>query len=134
VDAVIISFQEALEKQQRARAAALVAEATGNILPELGRVDALIYSGCSLSEHEVRKLVRYLADLVHAGMFGWHARAWAASLLVKLRDTQGWNLSADEKRAVDEAASALAAFDAVAYGTATPEEMRAFVLQKESHT
>jgi hypothetical protein len=134
MNAVIINLQEALERQLRARAAALVTEATGNILPELGRVDALIYSDHSLSEHEVRMLVQYLTNLVHTGMFGTHARTWAASLLVKLRDTRGTNLSSDDRRAADEAAAALAAFDAVAYGTATPEEMRAFVFEKEVRT
>lgn len=131
MNAVIISLEEAIEKRQKAGVAALAAEATGDILPELGRVNALVYSDRSLSHDEVRKLVRYLCQIVHAGMFGWHARTWAASLIVKLRDTRGATISLDDRPAVDEAASALAAFDAVAYGTATSEEMRAFILEKE---
>jgi hypothetical protein len=127
----VIDLEQARERLAAAQFLGLVTEATGTVLPDIGAIEGLLRSGRALSEKEVHGLAGYLGRVLHTGLFGRHARTWAASLLAKLGEVAGPAISPDDGVLVEEARAAMAGFDAVAFGTISPEAMRAFVLEGE---
>lgn len=127
----IIDFEQARERLAAAQFLGLVSEATSAVLPDFAACEAALRGGSALSQKDVHSMAGYLERVLHTGLLGRHARTWAAALLLKLREVAGPALSEDEHRLVEQARAALGAFDAVAYGTISPEVMRAFVHQGE---
>lgn len=129
MDRVVVDLAQALERREQARVAGLITQSVDDVLTDLGAIDGAIRTAAPLRDEDIRKVVRFLGNVMCTGLFGIRARTWAASLLLHLR-TRGSAISPEDQPTVDEAAAALAAFDAVAYGTATPSEMRRFILEK----
>jgi hypothetical protein len=112
----LIDLMEVRRSRQLTELRAWLDKSLPETLNLLSEVEMLLGHERAFSEKEARVVADFLIKAMRFALHGRQVRTWAASLLEKLGRVAAGVLSTEHRRAVELAATALKAFDAVVCG------------------